>query len=94
VDWQRALAAAAKQANDPGLLDQFATSGATMGNIPVDVWVDADNLLRRMTMSFSMTEGPQEAAGTLRLELFDYGKPVTVDTPAAADVVDALSLNG
>jgi hypothetical protein len=92
VDWQQVLAAAAKQANEPGLVDQFANFGGTMANIPVDVWVDEDNLLSRMTMSFSMTEGAQEAAGTLRLELFDYGKPVNVDTPAAADVVDALSL--
>ena len=92
LDWQQLLAQAAKQANEPGLLDQFESFGGTMENIPVDVWVDEDRLLRRMAMKLSMTAGNQEAAGSIELELFDYGKPVNVKTPAAADVVDAFSL--
>ncbi len=94
LDWQKLLAQAAAQANEPGLLDQFEGFGGAMENIPVDVWVDEDRLLRRMTMQLSMTAGTQEAAGSFALELFDYGKPVDVQTPAAAGVVDALSLKG
>jgi hypothetical protein len=94
VDWQKALASAAAQANQPGLLDQLEGFGATVGNIPVDVWVDENRLLRRMTMKLSMASGGQEAGGTLALELFDYGQPVDVEAPAAADVVDAFSLTG
>ena len=92
IDWQKLLQQAAREANQPGLLDQFQGFGGTMDNIPVDVWVDADSLLRRMTMTFSMSAGSQEAGGSLRLELFDYGEPVRVEAPAASDVVDALSL--
>ena len=92
VDWQKVLQQAAKQSSQPGLLDQFQSFGGSMSNIPVDVWVDENSLLRRMTMDFSMSAGSQEAGGSLRLELFDYGEPVSVDAPAAADVVDALSL--
>ncbi len=92
LDSQKLLAQAAAQANQPGLLDQFESFGGGMANIPVDVWVDENRLLRRMTMQLSMTSGDQEAAGSMAFELFDYGKPVSVQAPAAADVVDALSL--
>ena len=87
-----AAPAGREEADQPGLLDQFQGFGGTMENIPVDVWVDADSLLRRMTMTFSMSAGSQDAGGSLRLELFDYGEPVSVEAPAASDVVDALSL--
>jgi hypothetical protein len=67
-----------------------------LANVPVDVWVDADNLVRRMTMSFSFSspEHPQEAKASLEMEVFDYGQPVRVEAPAAGDVVDAFSLGG
>lgn len=94
LDWQKVLANAAAQANEPGLLDQFQGFGGTMQNIPIDVWVDGDRLLRKMTMTLSMTAADQEAGGSFSLELFDYGAPVTVEAPPAADVVDALSLKG
>jgi hypothetical protein len=92
VDWQKVLAQAGKQTGQPGLLDQFQSLGGSMSNIPVDVWVDEQSRLRRMTMDFSMTAGSQEAGGSLGLELFDYGQAVDVDAPPASDVVDALSL--
>jgi hypothetical protein len=92
VDWQKALEHAAKQSGQPGLLDQFQGFGGSMSNIPVDVWVDEQSRLRRMTMDFSMSAGSQEAGGSLRLELFDYGEAVDVDAPPASDVVDAFSL--
>jgi hypothetical protein len=92
VDWQKVLQRVPRRSGQPGLLDQFQSFGGSMSNIPVDVWVDENSLLRRMTMDFSMSAGSQEAGGSLRLELFDYGEPVSVDAPAAADVVDALSL--
>jgi hypothetical protein len=94
VDWQKAVARAAKSANQPGLLDQFESLGTVVQNIPVDVWVDADNLVRKMTMTFSAASGGQQANASLSLELFDYGKPVSFDVPPAGDVVDALSLRG
>jgi hypothetical protein len=92
IDWQKLLQQAAKSGDRPDLLEQFQGFGGTMENIPVDVWVDANSLLRRMTMTFSMTAGTQEAGGSLQLELFDYGEPVSVEAPPASDVVDALSL--
>jgi hypothetical protein len=94
IDWQKALERAAQDANQPGLLDQIQGLGGLAQNIPVDVWVDADNLVHRMTMDFSASSGSQQATASLSLELFDYGEPVVIEIPAADDVVDAFSLGG
>ena len=47
-----------------------------------------------MTMSFVFPspDQSQQAKASLEMELFDYGKPVTVEAPRASDVVDAFSL--
>ncbi len=93
LDWQKAVAAAARQANEPGLLDQLQGLGGSIQNIPVDVWVDGDNLVRRMTMDFSVSSpDQQQAKASMSMELFDYGEPVTIEAPPAGDVVDSSAL--
>ena len=94
VDWQKALRKAANEAGQPGLLQQLQSLGGSMQNVPVDVWVDADNLVRRMTMefSFSSPDGQQQATASMSMELFDYGTAVSVEPPPASDVVDAFKL--
>ncbi|MBA2742197.1 MAG: hypothetical protein H0U46_09325 [Actinobacteria bacterium] len=85
VDWQKALASAVSQANEPGLLGQLQSFDGTVQNIPVDVWVDEERLIRRMKMQLSMSVDGQEAGGSFEMELFDYGDSVRVEVPAAAD---------
>jgi hypothetical protein len=94
VDWQKALARAARDAGQEGFLTQLQGMPAAVASVPVDVWVDADNLVRRMTMGFSFgTAGqPEQAKASIDMELFDYGSPVNVEAPPAADVVDAFAL--
>jgi hypothetical protein len=94
VDWQKLLQRAASQAGQPGLLQQLNGLGGSMQNIPVDVWVDADNRVRQMTMDFSFTspDGQQQATASVSMELFDYGTSVNVEAPPAAQVVDAFKL--
>jgi len=95
VDFKKALAKAARDANQPGLFDQLGSFGNAFRKIPVDVWVDEDNLVRRMTMEFSFAAPgqPDQSKASMTIELFDYGKPVRVVPPSAADVVDAFSLS-
>ena len=94
VDWQKLLQRAAREAGQHGLVQQLQSLGGSMQNVPVDVWVDGDNLVRRMTMefSFSSPDGQQQAGASMSMELFDYGVPVSVDAPPAAKVVDILKL--
>jgi hypothetical protein len=96
VDWKKALARAASESGQQGFLAQFQNMPSAVASIPVDVWVDADNLVRRMTMNFSFSSPgqPEQAKASIEMELFEYGQPVSVETPRAADVVDAFALRG
>lgn len=98
LDVAKALAQAAKQAGagtQQGIFDQLQGM-AGLETIPVDVWVDADNLLRRFELSFSAA--PEGATGDLKasltMEMFDYGESIDVETPPASETVDARDIPG
>jgi hypothetical protein len=92
------LAALARRGSGEQVTDTLANLGplleqSGLSTIPVDVWVDDDGLLRRIDLSFAISQpGQGEAAGSLRLELFDYGEPVTIALPPSGDVADAATL--
>jgi hypothetical protein len=66
-----------------------------LGTIPLDVWVDDDELLRRMELAFSMSQpGQGEAEASIAFELYDVGEPLFIDLPPAEDVADASALRG
>ena len=63
-------------------------------SIPVDVWVDADGLVRRMQLDMG---GMLGGTATLTIELFDYGQPVDIEVPSPDDVrslTDGLGIFG
>ena len=66
-----------------------------LDELPIDVWLDAEGLVRRLDTSFGATRpGTDQSVGAeLTYELFDYGEVVEVELPPAAEVVDAASLD-
>jgi len=63
--------------------------------IPVDVWVDSQNLVRREKLSLTPTGGSGAPAGTsvvLTTDFYDFGVPVQVSAPPAAEVADLSQL--
>ena len=62
--------------------------------VPVDLWVDGEGLVRRMTMELSISPngGAESAEMTMTFELFEYGEPVEIALPPAAEVVDLATL--
>jgi hypothetical protein len=94
VDFQKALADLAKKSGQSSLLTQLGGFASSLQNVPLDVWVDADNLVRRMNMdlSFAVPGQSGEAKVSMAMEIFDYGQPVTVDVPPASDTVDFSAL--
>jgi hypothetical protein len=64
-------------------------------SMPVDVWIDGDGLLRRMT--FIMKTGSR-ASMPLRMEMTmeipEYGITLDLPIPAASDVTDLGDLAG
>lgn len=79
LDPERLLAEIAKNPSAPaipaGALDQFEDAS-------IDLWVDEQNLPRRMRMEFSV----QKVKASFRFDFLDFGGSVDVDVPAADDV--------
>jgi hypothetical protein len=73
---------------------EFAQSlGA--GTIPVDVWVDSQNLVRRMREALPMPSGLGAPAGALvtqTTDFYDFGVPVRVSAPPAGEVASLPQL--
>ncbi len=60
-------------------------------SVPVEVWIDADGLVRRMQMRFDHLgeeAGTFDVAGsaTMTLDLFDVGEPVDIAVPGPDEV--------
>ena len=62
-----------------------------MSTVPVDVWVDGKGLLRRESVSLTFGQALQSATMKMTFDLHDFGEPVDVEVPPAAQVFDALS---
>jgi hypothetical protein len=67
---------------------------AGTNEIPVEVWVDEDGLVRRMRQDFSFdAEGGQGKADfTVDIEMYDFGVEVDVEPPPEEDTVDITKL--
>jgi hypothetical protein len=57
--------------------------------IPMDVWVDADGLVRRVKLDWH----PKDASFLMTLDLFDFGD-VHIDVPSKSNAVDFSNLLG
>jgi hypothetical protein len=77
------------------LVDQLTTQSG-LGDIPLDVWIDANGLVRKFSMAFS-AKGPATAKSgdiSMSFELWDYGEPVEIAVPPASEVAEASALRG
>ncbi|MFN8223525.1 MAG: hypothetical protein U0R50_09835 [Gaiellales bacterium] len=75
-----------------GMTQSFAQLG--LGVVPLHVWIDAEQRLRKLTMEISpATDSAMSGVkASVAFELYDYGAPVSIELPAAADVADGASL--
>lgn len=67
---------------------------ANVKTLPVDVWIDGQNLLRRMTETYNVTTGGQTVSTTMQMDLSSYGEQVNVQVPSADQTVDVTKLGG
>jgi len=66
------------------LIAQAGTS-----KIPVNVWVDAQHLVRRLTLALSLSTGGQPAQVNMTMELYEFGPTPSLNPPPAGEVFDA-----
>lgn len=78
---------------DRASFQEFA-QGLGTGTIPVDVWVDSQNLVRQMQVTQHLPGGAGTPSGagtpatvvTQTIDFYDFGVPVRVSAPPAAEV--------
>jgi hypothetical protein len=59
---------------------------------PVDVWIDDDQLFRRVEFEMTMKQGGQEVRMDMVAEYVRFGVPVDIDIPDEDDVLDATDI--
>jgi hypothetical protein len=62
--------------------------------LPVDVWIDEDNLLRRMRMELSFPVEGEQVDMEMTMDFFDFGVDVRVAPPPDEQTVDITALAG
>jgi hypothetical protein len=78
------LPAAQQAAAQQGIASFEQETGTT--TLPIDVWIDASNLVRQMQFDLSL---PNQGSVSLSMTLSDYGSQPAVTAPPAGDVVQA-----
>lgn len=70
-----------------------------MQRLPMDIYIDGQHLVRRVTMTMEITapssagsEAGQHASFAVNEDFYGYGTPVNVTTPPANEVIDGTGL--
>jgi hypothetical protein len=76
-----------------GLTDQLVGQSG-ISEVPIDVWIDGDGVVRKILLDVEATQPGDSAPSRamLSFELWDIGAPVAIDLPPASEVVDASAL--
>jgi hypothetical protein len=74
------------------LVEQAGTT-----EIPVDVWVDGDGLVRKLELTYTASvqvpgSDPEEAESVVTMEFSDFGTAVEIEPPPADQVTDLAEL--
>jgi len=62
--------------------------------IPTQVWIDGDDLVRRIVTDFEIEQQGQQVTQQSTIEYFDFGVEVDVRPPPEKDTVDITELGG
>jgi hypothetical protein len=62
------------------------------GNLPVDVWIDQSDLVRKVQMGINETVDGHSATGTVTEQISDYGTQPAPTVPSAGETLNMLSL--
>ena len=63
-----------------------------LDEIPGEIWVDADGLVRRMRQEYAFGDGVSSTATVTTTELWDFGVDVDVSAPSPDNVTDVTDL--
>jgi hypothetical protein len=58
-------------------------------SLPVEVWLDAQGRVRRMSLAIDVAAGGHDVQTKMQTEYFDFGASASVNAPAEVEVYDA-----
>ena len=89
-----ARSSASKAGAADGILDGI-TSKAQAKDVPLDVWIDGDGLVHKVSLEVAAAQvgSSDEGEASLAFELWDYGKDVVIALPPDSQVVDASAVH-
>ena len=75
------------------LTDQFVEQSG-ISEVPFDIWMDDDGLVRKLLLDVTATEpgSSEPSRAVVGFELWDFGETVEIDLPPASEVADASQL--
>jgi hypothetical protein len=76
------------------LVEQMGVQSG-LATVPVDVWLDPDGLVRKLSLEISATQprGSESSDASVAFELWDYGEDVEIALPPASQVVEASAVH-
>lgn len=81
-------------AQRPAAAHEIATLEGALGSgrLPMDVWIDAHKLVRRMSFAFAECVNNQRVGLDMTMDLYDYGSQSVPSPPTAAQTYDLTPL--
>ena len=80
---------AAKRERLQASIDQLGAKADVIRAMPVDAWIDGDDLVRKIVLQTKpVSIGDDAVSEKLTLELYDFDQPVTIDVPDADETSD------
>lgn len=70
----------------------LAGTAAQLPKLPADVWIDKNDLVRRVHISYGVAHSGKRMHVGLTMNLFDYGAHVSITAPPSSSVFDATQL--
>jgi hypothetical protein len=95
VDAESIAKSASKETGDDlGDLTDRLVGQSGLSEVPIDVWIDGDGILRKVVLDVEATQPGSSAPSRalLGFELWDLGEPVTIELPPSSEVVDVTRL--
>ena len=81
-------------AQRPAATHAIATLESALGSdqLPMDVWIDAHKLVRRLSLAYDECVENQKVGLNMTMDLYDYGPQTVPSTPAASQTYDLTPL--
>jgi hypothetical protein len=67
---------------------QKLVTATGLRSVPVDVWVDAHGLVRKIAIALSMAAAGQQVKTSIESEFYDYGPTQSITVPGDSEVFD------